>query len=216
MATTTLPMVQPVTLETAQRYALNSGMMVEGVDISEVTDAETFLEAVREDVTTWLGATSGTTNISEGRTNWSVDHNGLRTPWVGNQHLDKAEPSIKAKLVEMTPANLKRASGAADIDGEDTNVVTVKPRGNYGREDYKTVIWFTNYGTEGIIAAILHNAICTTGLNWSIDDKKVATCDVEFRGHAADPLATDYLPIEYKIFRSSGTAAASEEPTSEE
>lgn len=208
----TIPMVQPVTLQTAQRYALNAGMMVVDVDISNVTDAETFLVAVKADQESWLGATSGSTTISEGRKNWSPDHNGLYIPWKGGQYLDSAQPSIKTKLVEMKPTNLKLSSGAADISDEATNAVTIKPRATYSLEDYHTVIWFTNYGNEGIVAVILKNAICTTGLNWTVDDKKVATCDVEFKGHADDPLATDYLPIEYMIFKSSTQAA---EPTKE-
>lgn len=203
----TIPMVQPVTLQTAQRYALNAGMMVVDVDIGKVTDAETFLAAVKADQEKWLGATSGSTTISEGRKNWSPEHNGLRSPWKGGQYLDSAQPSIKAKLVEMKPTNLQLSSGAADISGEDTNAVTIKPRATYGLDDYRTIIWFTNYGNEGIVAVILKNAICTTGLNWTVDDKKVATCDVEFKGHADDPLATDYLPIEYMIFKSSTQAA---------
>ena len=202
----TIPMVQPVTLDTAQRYALNAGMMVVDVDISKVTDAETFLTAVKADTKKWLGATSGTTNISEGRKNWSPDHNGLRSPWKGGQYLDSAQPSIKAKLVEITPTNIQLSSGAADITGENTNVVTVKPRTTYGLNDYHTVVWFTNYGNEGIVAVVLKNAICTSGLNWTVDDKKVATCDVEFKAHADDPLAMDYLPIEYKLFKSSTQA----------
>lgn len=211
----TIPMVQPVTLETAQRYALNAGMMVVDVDIGKVTDAETFLAAVKADKDAWLGATSGSTTITEGRKNWSPEHNGLRSPWKGGQYLDSAQPSIKAKLVEMKPTNLQLSSGAADIEGGDTNVVTIKPRATYGLNDYRTIIWFTNYGNEGIVAVILKNAICTTGLNWTVDDKKVATCDVEFKGHADDPLATDYLPIEYKIFKSSAQAAEPTQQTEE-
>lgn len=198
----TIPMVQPVTLETAQRYALNAGMMVVDVDVDSATDAESFLDLIEAAPEKWLGATSGSTTISEGRETWSPDHNGLRMPWVRGTYLDTANPTIKAKLVEMKPGNIQLSSGAADISGEETNVTVVKPRTTYGLSDYHTVIWFTNFGDEAIVAVILKNAICTTGLNWTVDDKKVATCDVEFRGHAADPIATDFLPIEYRIYKS--------------
>ena len=202
----TIPMVQPVTLETAQHYAVNAGMMVTDVDISKVTDAETFLTAVKADTAVWLGATSGTTNISEGRQVWNPDHNGLRMPWVNSEFLDTAKPSIKAKLVEMKHSNLALASGAADVEGQGTNVTKIKPRANYKPTDYKNVIWFTNLGTEGIIAVVLKNALCTTGIAWTIDDKKVATCDVEFIAHVANATEADYLPIEYLLFKSIATA----------
>lgn len=202
----TIPMVQPVTLATVQEYAVNAGMIVADIDLSSATDAESFLELVKKAPEKWLGATSGTTDISEGRKNWSPDHNGLRMPWVGGQNLDTAQPALKAKLVEMKATNLQIASGAADIEGMDTNVVSIKPKATYALEDYKSITWFTNKGNEGIISATLKNAICTTGLKWSIDDKKVATCDVEFLAHADSPIATDYLPIEYKIYKSSTAA----------
>lgn len=198
----TIPMVQPVTLETAQRYALNAGMMVVDIDVDSATDAESFLNLIKAAPEKWLGATDGSTTISEGRETWSPAHNGLRMPWVGGTHLDTAKPTIKTKLVEMKPGNIQLSSGAADISGEETDVITVKPRTTYGLEDYHTIVWFTNQGDEAIVAVILKNAICTTGLNWTVDDKKVATCDVEFLGHAADPIATDFLPIEYRIYKS--------------
>lgn len=198
-----LAMVQATTLETVQRYAVNAGVLVANVDFSSVTDAATFLAAAKKTPANLLGATSGTTDISEGRKNWSPDHNDLRTPWKGAQWLDTAQPSIKTKLVEMTANNLKLASGGADIEGEDTNAITIKPRTTYKDEDYKTITWFTNYGTNGIIAATLKNALCTTGINFQADDKKVGTCEVEFLGHADSAVATEYLPIEYHIYKSS-------------
>jgi hypothetical protein len=194
-------MVQPVTLDTVQRYAVNAGMMVVDVDFSKVTDAAAFVQAVATAKDKWLGATSGTTTISENRENWSPDHNGLRMPWKGAQWLDTAQPSIKATLVEMTAENIGLASGA--IEKSTTgNITTIKPKTTYALTDYHTITWFTNYGTDGIIAVTLKNALCTTGLNWKIDDKAVATCDVEFLGHADDPIASDYLPIEYMIYKS--------------
>lgn len=196
-----LSMVQPVTLDTVQRYAINAGMMVVDVDFSNVTDAATFVQAVTAAKDKWLGATSGTTTISENRENWSPDHNGLRMPWKGAQWLDTAQPSIKATLVEMTAENIGFASGAVEKTTT-SNVTTIKPKTTYALDDYHTITWFTNYGTDGIIAVTLKNALCTTGLNWKIDDKAVATCDVEFLGHADDPIASDYLPIEYKIYKS--------------
>lgn len=198
---TTLPMVQPVTLETAQRYAVNAGMIVCDIDFSNVTDAASFVAAVKAAPEKWLGATSGTTNIAEGRKNWSPDHNGLRMAWKGAQYLDTAQPSIKATLVEMTQQNLTLASGAVDVEGANTNALTIKPKTTYALTDYHSITWFTNYGTSGIIAVTLKNALCTSGINWKVDDKAVATCDVEFLGHADDAITSDYLPIEYKIYK---------------
>lgn len=200
-----VPMINPVSLETVKNYAVASGMLVRGLNPYDYDTVEAFLEAVKEKPESWLGATSGTTDISEGRKNWTPDHNGLRVAYKGSQFLDTAEPMIKATLVEMTPDNIAAASGAADIvtDEAKPTLTKVVPRTTIKDEDYiEPVVWFTNHGTQGIIGSILHNALCTTGMNWKADDKKVATCDVEFHGHADSPVLADTLPIEHFIFHS--------------
>lgn len=202
-----LKMVQPVTEATVQEYAVNSGMMCIDIDITGIANAEALIAAVEAAQDKWLGATSGTTDIAENRKSWSPDHNGLRMKWKGANWLETAEPHIKAKLVQMKPSNLAIGSGAADVSDASEFVKAIKPRASFKDSDYHNVLWFTNYGSEGLIAAYMKNSLCTTGLKWTIDDKKVATCDVEFYGHADSPTATDYLPIEYYIFYSSSAAA---------
>lgn len=207
-----IPMMHPVTAKTVQHYAVNSGMLVRDLDWSKFTDAAAFVAAVTAEgfAANILGATSGTTNINENRSTWSPDHNGLRVPYKGSLFLDSAQPSIKATLVEMTPANIKLAAGAADISGENTTAIKITPRATFAEGDYVgSLTWFTNYGSKGIIGATIKNALCTTGMNWSVDDKKIATCDVEFRAHADSPVFSGALPIEYFIFLN-GTAAAAQ------
>lgn len=197
-----IPMLHPVTKETVQRYAVNSGMLCHTLNFEGITNAQTFLAAVTapEYAPNLFGATSGTTDIGENRTTWSPDHNGKRIPFVGDSFLDTAAPGIKCTLVEMTPSNIKVMSGAADVTGEDTSLIKIQPRATFQEGDYlPNVVWFTNYGTKGIIGAVLFNALCTTGLNWSVDDKKVATCSVEFKGHADSITLDDNLPIYYFI-----------------
>lgn len=197
-----IPMINPVTLETVQRYAVASGMMTRGLNPYDYNTAENFVTAVHDSPDSWLGATSGTTDISEGRKNWTPDHNGLRTPFKNSQFLDTTDPTIKATLVEMTPDNIAMASGAADIvtDEAKPNLTKIVPRATIEDADYiEPIVWFTNYGNQGVIGCILHNALCTTGLSWKIDDKKVATCNVEFHGHADSPIMSDSLPIEYFV-----------------
>lgn len=214
-----IPMLHPVTAETVQRYAVNSGMIAHTMDFDGVTDAETFLAKVMapEFAANLLGATSGNTAINENRSTWSPDHNGKRIPFVGDSYLDTAQPSIACTLVEMTPANIKIASGAADVEGENTKAISIRPRATFQEKDYlPNVVWFTNYGTKGIIGAEIQNALCTTGMNWSVDDKKVATCNVEFKAHSASPVLSDNLPIRYFIYlnaEANAAAVANDEQT---
>lgn len=206
-------LITPITLDTVKEYAINDGMMCV-FDSTDVTSfkacksAEEAIALISTKTDKWLGATSGTTDISEGRKTWSPQHNGLRIPRKGAQWLDSAEPGIKAKLVQMRPNNIKLASGGADITGANTNAIWIKPRSTYKDADYNHILWFTNYGSDGIIGTIMYNALCISGLKWQFDDKKVGTSDVEFRGHASSITDNDFLPMEHFIFKSATAATA--------
>lgn len=205
-----IPMLHPVSAETVQHYALNSGALARDVDFSNIKTAADFVAYFQANPGKLLGATSGTTSINEGREIWEPERNGRRIPYKGEKFSAGANPSIKANLVELTPDNIKLGSGAADIEGEGTTYVKVKPRAEFQEGDYlSNLVWFTNYGKKGIIMSILKNAICTTGTNWSIDDKKIATSALEFFGHADGPVFSDDLPIEYGILFNEASAAAS-------
>jgi hypothetical protein len=207
-----ISMITPVTLETVQEYAVNDGMMciLTAEDVTAFRACKTAEEAIalisgKQDQ--WLGGTSGTTDITEGRESWSPEHNGLRLPLMGAQFPSTAKPSIKTKLVQFKPKNIAMASGGADIEGENTKAVWIKPRMAFKLSDYHTVLWFTNHGNDGIIGTILYNALCTTGLKWQVGDKQIGTCDVEFLGHAGSVTENNYLPMEHFIIKSSGAAA---------
>lgn len=195
-----IPMIQPITVDTAKRYASNAGMIVIGLDVSEATDAATLMAAVKAAPETWLGATIGDTAIGDGRKNWSPSHNGKRVPWVGDMHLDTAAPFLRAKIVEMKEAAIQRMAGTADVTGSGSKVITIKPKADYDVSDYNTVHWLTNLGAEGVILVTLKNALCVSGLNWSIAEKRIATANVEFVAHASDPADIEYLPMECKMY----------------
>lgn len=194
------PMMYPASEEMVEHYALNAGMLMQNVVLDGITSAEEFVAYVRDNSAQLLGATTGNTTITENRETWEPERNGKRTPAKGEKYYASSDPTIKATLLEMTPNNVKLASGAADITGDGTSIVKITPRAEFKAGDYLTnVAWFTNYGKKGIILAVLKNAICTKGTSWSIDDKKVATCEVEFHGHADNVLFDDSLPIEYYV-----------------
>lgn len=195
-----IPMMHPVSQETVDHYALNAGAMMKNVVFDGITGAESFVEYVRTNAANLMGATSGGTTIAENRETWNPDRNGKRVNAKGEQYFAGADPMIKATLIEMTPDNIKLGSGAADITGDATKVVKITPRAEFKDGDYlDNVVWFTNYGKKGIILAVLKNALCTKGTNWSVNDKKVATSEVEFHAHSDNVLFDDGLPIEYYV-----------------
>lgn len=195
-----IPMMTTTTKETVDHYALNAGGLAVNVDMTGITTAEQLVQYIRDNPDKVLGATSGGTTIAENRETWNPERNGRRVNAKGEQYFAGADPMIKATLIEQTPANIKRGSGAADITGDGTTHVEITPRAEFRANDYAdTVLWFTNYGTKGIIYALLRNALCTKGINWSVDDKKVATSEIEFHGHSDGVLFDDGLPIKYGI-----------------
>lgn len=203
VSTNAIPLLHPVTAETVQHYALNAGILLQNFDVDKYTDAITAMAAILEthmkagDV---FGATKEGITITEGRETWTPEHNGQRMPYVGEVQHKIARPSIKGTLVELTPANIKLASGAADVAGKDTNKIIIQPRATFLPEDYiKSVTWLTNYADKGIIGATIDNALCTSGLSWSVQDNNIATAEVTFAGHSASPVFNNKLPIRYWI-----------------
>lgn len=203
-----IPMMHPVSKETVDHYALNAGAMMKNVVFDGITGAESFVEYVRTHAEQLMGATTGTTTIAENRETWNPERNGKRVNAKGEQYFAGADPTIKTTLIEMTPDNIKMGSGAADITGADSKVVKITPRAEIKDGDYlDNVVWFTNYGKQGIILALLKNAICTKGTSWTTNDKKVATSDVEFHGHSENVLFDDSLPMEYYVLYNEQAAA---------
>lgn len=203
-----IQMVSPVSINTVKRYAVNSGVIIKNMDFSKITNAssfQTYITTYPEDV---LGATVGDTEINENRKVWSPEHNGLRMPFKGSNYFETCQPMLKAQLVEMKAANLKLASGGANLTIATTKMYeNVQPRVTYEDTDYLTnITWFTNYGDKGIIGATLKNALCVSGMNWKIGDKGIASCNVEFRAHSANALMAENLPINYFIYFNSALA----------
>lgn len=209
---TNIPLLHPTTLETVQHYALNAGILAKGIDVTQYASATEFLAALvnthmeNGDI---LGATKSGLEITEGRETWSPEHNGQRMPYVGSVKHKMAKPAINGTLVEMTPGNIKLASGAADVAGEGTNRVIIQPRASFQLSDYIPKLnWFTNFGDKGIIGCTMDNALCTSGISWSVEDNNIATSKVAFLGHSDSPVFTDALPIRYWILYKDEAAAA--------
>ena len=199
-----MEMLTAVTADVMNKLSPDAGLGMYDRDLSNVSDAApmaALIDPHRGDPAHWIGVTDGGIKVNEGRSAWSPNWDGKRMPFIGDKHLDTAEPKISFTLLEFIAENVMLASGAADKTGDATNHVKVTPRASYKREDYKTnVVFVTMVGPEGLYAAELHNALCTKGLDVSTADKAVAKLAVEFTGHKSDPTKLDTLPIDYHFF----------------
>lgn len=203
-----MEMLTAVTADVMNKLSPDAGVVLCNVDLSSVTDAAgmaALIEENRGKEESWIGVTDGGIKVNEGRAFWSPTFDGKRMPFKGDKFLDTAEPKISFTLLEMTPANVKAASTAADKSGASPHII-VKPRASIQASDYLTnVVFATMIGTEGIYVAELKNALCTKGLDLSTADKAVGKIAVEFTGHKDDPKSLDYLPIEYHFFAATET-----------
>lgn len=200
-----MQMVTPVTAETFKDLNFNAGMLLKNFDFASATDATSLMALivsaeVQRD--SWLGATKGGINVQENKSYWSPSMDGRRMPFKGEKQFDTAEPKVTGTLVQYTPRNVKAISGAAEITGENTNVVKVQPLANIREGDYfDNVVFVGNVGSDGLYVAEIKNALCTSGMNSQSTDKDIGTMPFEFTAHADSPVFTEELPISYYFFK---------------
>lgn len=208
-------MLSPITLDTYKELVFDAGILLHDFDYSSAEDAEALAQLIKSEEVqenSWFGATKGGINPQENRSSWSpeFDYAG-RMPFKGSRRFAGAEPKITGTLVQIKPKNVKLASGAAKISGEDGNVVTVQPVTDIPKDAYMSnVVWVGCLGEDGYYLVELKNAICTSGINFQSGDKNIGAIPFEFVGNADSPIHTDELPIRYLFFKASGTSDASQ------
>lgn len=202
-------MITAVTAETINNLSPDTGVLLKNFDLSSATDAESLMALIRSEDTLancWLGATKGGIAVGENRSYWSPTFDGKRMPYVGDKHVDMAEPKISGSFVEIRPENVKLSSGAANVS-TDGSVTTVQPHMSIKKGDYlDKVTWITAVGTDGLYVVEMKNALSVTGLSMQSTDKDIATLPFEFVGHQDSVVFDNNLPIKYLFYRSSGAA----------
>lgn len=205
-----MDMLTAVTADTINNLSPDAGVVMRDVDLSSVSDAAAMvalIQTTRGNPAKWVGVTDGGVKVNEGRSFWSPNFDGKRMAYKGDKYLDTAEPKVSFTLLEMTPANVKAASSAADLSG--TGKITVQPRASIKAGDYyKNLVFVTMIGHEGLYVVEMDNALCTKGLDFSSGDKKVGQLAVEFSGHKEDPTQVDTLPIRYHFLPAAAAASA--------
>ena len=203
-------MLSPITAETFKTLVFDAGMLLVNFDFKTANDAQSLIALVTSSETqkkSWLGATKGGVNVQENREWWSPEMDGLRMPYKGMQRPSTAAPKMTGTLVEFRPMNVKLASGAAEITGEDTNVITVQPKASIKANDYlDNVDFIGDNGEDGLYLVELKNAICTSGINTQTADKDIGTIPFEFSGNSDSPVFTDDLPVKYMFFKASASS----------
>lgn len=193
-------MLTSVTADTINNLCPDAGIVVKNLDLEDVTDAASLLAKVeaKKGTADWVGVTDGGVQARENLSTWTPTHDYKRMNYVGGQYFDTADPTLSFTLVEFKPENIKNATAAADVSGE--NLIKVQPRAHIKPSDYipKLTVIMMN-GPEGLYIVEGDNALCTKGVDVTTGDKSIAKLAVEFHMHKGTLVdtAADELPMRY-------------------
>lgn len=120
------------------------------------------------------------------------------------KHLDGWECTMSTTGLGTSPANIKLALGAADIDG--TNTSKIVPRRNLNQTDFSDLWWVGDRADGGLVACKLLNALSTGGFVLQTGKNAKGQVTLELTGHVSIN-AQDIMPMEfYSLDPEGGTA----------
>lgn len=108
------------------------------------------------------------------------------------KHLDGWECKMSFTSLGTSPANIKMALGAADIDTVTTSKIT--PRRDLKQTDFSDVWWVGDRADGGVVAIQLKNALSTGGFTLQTTKNGKGQISVELTGHVSIE-AQDTMPM---------------------
>lgn len=110
------------------------------------------------------------------------------------KHLDGWDCSISTTALGTSPALIKLALGAADIDGTDSTKIV--PRRNLNQADFTDLWWVGDKANGGFVAVKLMNALSTGGFSLQTTKNGKGQIALTITGHVS--IATqDVVPMEF-------------------
>lgn len=99
------------------------------------------------------------------------------------KHLDGWECTISTTALGTSPANIKLALGAADIDGTDTTKIV--PRRSLNQTDFTDIWWVGDKANGGFVAIQLKNALSTGGFSLQTTKNGKGQTQLTLTGHVS-------------------------------
>lgn len=110
------------------------------------------------------------------------------------KHLDSWEAKMSFTSIGTSPASIRLALGAADIDSNDpTHIV---PRADLEQTDFSDLWWVGDRADGGLVACKLKNALATSGFSLKTTKKGKGNVSVELTGHVSMNAQSD-MPMEF-------------------
>lgn len=110
------------------------------------------------------------------------------------KHLDGWDCKMSFTALSTTPAAIKLALGAADIDGTDSTKII--PRRDLAQTDFADIWWVGDKTDGGMVAIKLINALSTSGFELKTAKNGKGQVSVEITGHVSIN-AQDVMPMEF-------------------
>lgn len=110
------------------------------------------------------------------------------------KHLDGWEAKMSFTSLGTSPANIKLALGAADIDS--ANASKIIPRRDLKQTDFADIWWVGDRADGGLVAIKLKNALSTGGFSIQTTKNGKGQVSVELTGHVSIN-AQNTMPMEF-------------------
>lgn len=117
------------------------------------------------------------------------------------KHLDSWECKISTTALGTSPAVIKFALGAADVDG--SNSAKIVPRRDLEQTDFAHLWWVGDKADGGMVAVKLLNALSTGGFSLQTTKNGKGTVALEIMGHVSIN-AQNVMPMEFYSTDGSG------------
>ena len=121
------------------------------------------------------------------------------------KHLDSWECTLGFTSLGVSPAQIKMALGAADIDGTDTTKIV--PRRDLEQTDFSDVWWVGDRADGGFVAIQLKNALSTDGFALTTTKAGKGQVAVTLTGHVSIN-AQDVVPMVFYSAEPTGATGA--------
>ena len=97
--------------------------------------------------------------------------------------LDSWSCVISTTCLGTSPASIRRALGAADIDSNDTTKIV--PRADLKQSDFSDIWWVGDRADGGLVAIQLKNALATSGFSLQTTKNGKGQVSLELTGHVS-------------------------------
>ena len=126
---------------------------------------------------------------------WAEDVDNAKNNMLEFKHLDGWECTLGFTALNVTPATIRMALGAADIDADNGKII---PRNELKDTDFADVWWVGDRSDGGLVAICLKNALSTAGFSLQTTKGGKGQVAVTLTGHYSIN-DQDTVPMEFYV-----------------